>query len=474
MKLCPCSCSLAPATFPTRSDGRLLASSWHPDEQEPPHVSHSATFAPVSGAETAGRPNIVQRLVLGLVWLTVASGAVVFSEPAPVDVLTTGLVIALPLVGLAAVRMPLLIVLAVWLAAAAGALVASAQSPDIARSATHALISLYLYAAFFTFACFVARDPARHTKLILDAYLWAAFIGAVGGVIGYFNLLPGAAELMTKYGRAAGTFKDPNVYGPFLGPALLYALHRVLHERAARKLLAGVMLGFLSFAVLLSFSRGAWFNASVGVATYLYFTIVLAPSIRQRARLIGLGVLAATLAAGTLLLAAQFDGVGDLLSKRAALTQSYDEGPEGRFGGQHKAQGLILANPLGLGALQFGSIHHHEDVHNVYLSMFLNAGWVGGFAFAAMMLTTAVWGLLHLLRPTATRHLFLIAYAAFLGNVLEGFVVDIDHWRHLYLMMAIVWGLMVSERAVIAPAMTAAVRRLPMRRPARIRGFAHA
>ena len=90
------------------------------------------------------------------------------------------------------------------------------------------------------------------------------------------------------------------------------------------------------------------------------------------------------------------------------------------------------------------------------------------------MLTTAVWGLLHLLRPTATRHLFLIAYAAFLGNVLEGFVVDIDHWRHLYLMMAIVWGLMVSERAVIAPAMTAAARRLPMRRPARIRGFAHA
>jgi hypothetical protein len=57
---------------------------------------------------------------------------------------------------------------------------------------------------------------------------------------------------------------------------------------------------------------------------------------------------------------------------------------------------------------------------------------------------TVVAGALHLLKPTQTRPLFLIAYAGFLGNFVEGFVVDIDHWRHLYLLMAIVWGLMAA------------------------------
>jgi hypothetical protein len=43
------------------------------------------------------------RLALVLVWLTVASGAVVFTEPAPVDVLTVGLVVLLPVIGLVAI-----------------------------------------------------------------------------------------------------------------------------------------------------------------------------------------------------------------------------------------------------------------------------------------------------------------------------------------------------------------------------------
>ena len=34
-------------------------------------------------------------------------------------------------------------------------------------------------------------------------------------------------------------------------------------------------------------------------------------------------------------------------------------------------------------SVQFGSQFHHEDVHNVYLSMFLNAGWLGGIWAAA-------------------------------------------------------------------------------------------
>ena len=415
--------------------------------------------------ESVWRPNNIQRLALGLVWIAIAGSAIVFSEPAPVDLLTVGLIVLLPLAGLVAAPGPLWLMLSVWLVCAAGGFVASAQSIDVDRSTSHSAISLYLYASFFMLAAFVAKRPREHTRLILDAWLWAACIGALAGIVGYFGLLPGAAEAFTKYGRATGTFKDPNVYGPFIAPALLYALHRVLNERSARAIVPLCMLPLLAFGLLLSFSRGAWLNTSVAVAIYAYGSIVLARSERQQARIILLGALVVGIAAALLAVAAQFDEIGGLLSSRAALTQSYDEGPDGRFGGQAQAMRMILDHPLGLGALQFGMHYHHEDVHNVYLSMFLNAGWLGGLLFAAILSITAVCGARHVIRPTLTQPVFLIAYAALLGNVVEGFVVDIDHWRHLYLLLAIVWGLMAAERGVAA---VKAGARPIINRPARI------
>jgi O-antigen ligase len=177
---------------------------------------------------------------------------------------------------------------------------------------------------------------------------------------------------------------------------------------------------------------------------------MFAESNRQRIKMILLAMVAVAVAGGVLAAASQTDAISNLLSERAALTQSYDVGPEGRFGGQEKAKAIIIENPLGLGALEFATRWHHEDVHNVYLTMMLSAGWIGGLVFLTMILATVVWGFGHALKHTPTRPLFLIAYAAFLGNALEGCIIDIDHWRHFYLLMAIVWGLMTAERHAAA------------------------
>jgi hypothetical protein len=428
-----------------------------------PATLQLATFQPTAQLDAPWRPTTLQRLALALVWLSIASSAVVFSEPAPVDVLTMGLVVGLPLVGLVSPSPVLWLLAAAWGICGAGALVASAFAPDVARAATHTGISIYLYAAFFVFAAFVARRPTEHTRLILDAYQWAALIGAIAGIIGYFNLVPGAFEMLTKFGRASGTFKDPNVLGPFIVPAILYALHKVLNEPLRRTLLPGAMLLVLSFALLLTFSRGTWLNAAVAITLYVYFSMVFAPGSRHRLKMALLGSLALLAAAGVLVAAIQHEAVSDLLSQRAALTQDYDVGPQGRFGGQEKAKALIVENPLGIGAHVFASRYHHEEPHNVYLSMFLTAGWVGGLTFATLVWLTVLWGLRHALLRTATQPLFVIAYAAFVANALEGFVIDLDHWRHFYLEMAIVWGLMLADRKVVG-----AGREARYRRPARL------
>jgi hypothetical protein len=32
-------------------------------------------------------------------------------------------------------------------------------------------------------------------------------------------------------------------------------------------------------------------------------------------------------------------------------------------------------------------------------------------------------------------------FAAFVGEIAEGFVVDTDHWRHFFLLLGMIWGL---------------------------------
>lgn len=409
-------------------------------------------------------PSAVHRLALAAVWLTVALSGIVFSEPAPVDALMLGLIVLLPVLGLVRTNPVLVLYLSAWLIVAAGGYIASAAAPEMQTSVVFTSVSLYLSLASFVFAGFIAKRPGPHTLLILNAWTWAGVFAAAAAIIGYFSLLPGAFELFTKYGRAAGTFKDPNVLGPFLVAPVLYMLHlvisRPLHRTAAPLVLAGVMV----LAVLLSFSRGAWVNLALGVLIYGYLAFITAASSGQRARVVLLGSAGVAALAGLVAIAAQFDAVADLLSQRATLEQSYDAGPEGRFGGQAKALELIADTPQGIGALTFSDKYHHEEVHNVYLSILLNAGWLGGGAYWLIVAVTVGLGLRHILRASKTRALFLIIYAAFLATVLEGVIIDSDHWRHFYLLIGMAWGLMTASTHQVASA-----SRSRRQRPASIR-----
>jgi hypothetical protein len=132
------------------------------------------------------------------------------------------------------------------------------------------------------------------------------------------------------------------------------------------------------------------------------------------------------------------------MSERATLEQSYDVGPEGRFGGQEKAAGLAVTHPLGIGALEFARLYHHEDVHEVYLNMFLNAGWLGGTLYLALVLLTLGLGLRQVVRDRGGDGLSVVLVAAFIGMALEGLVIDSDHWRHFYLVMAMIWGMALA------------------------------
>ncbi|MFM9768124.1 hypothetical protein ACKI1V_44010, partial [Streptomyces scabiei] len=87
-------------------------------------------------------------------------------------------------------------------------------------------------------------------------------------------------------------------------------------------------------------------NLVVAAGIYGALAYATAPSARARERIVALVVTGAGVMALITAGALQDDRIGSFFKERASLTQSYDEGPAGRFGGQQKAMQLILENPL--------------------------------------------------------------------------------------------------------------------------------
>jgi hypothetical protein len=73
--------------------------------------------------------------------------------------------------------------------------------------------------------------------------------------------------------------------------------------------------------------------------------------------------------------------------------------------------------------------------------MFLNAGWLGGMIYVLSVVATLFLGFRTAIQRTRLQGPAVIAFASFAGLAFEGFVIDTDHWRHFFLMAALIWGL---------------------------------
>jgi hypothetical protein len=192
-------------------------------------VTHGTALAPVQRRISGG----LRRLVLALVWVVIASSRIVIAEPATADGLMLGAVLVLPLVGMAPLTPGLGLYLGMWMTIVAAGLIAATQAGAATVPMSHMGITFYLSLSSLVIAGFVAGRPAKNVRLIMSAYVFAALVAAIVAIIGYFSLLPGA-EIFTEYGRARGTFKDPNVLGAFLVPAVLYAFNAMVTVRGRK------------------------------------------------------------------------------------------------------------------------------------------------------------------------------------------------------------------------------------------------
>ncbi len=387
------------------------------------------------------RPRIAinERFLLFAMFGVISLSGIVFIEPAPYDIalLVVGTFALLFGLRIPAKFAPLLFCFTLIIIFG---FVASLYSTRITEAAMHIVTTAYLIVGTVILAAFIAAMPLRAISVVMNGYIVAALIATLAGFIGYFDLIPGAYDLFTLYGRLSGTFKDPNVYGPFLIAPLLFLIFQFTTKPGKH---LPIQLGaalILTAGIFLSFSRGAWAHLVVSGLVLLPMILVVLPNNISRFRLLFFGLLALVSLGLFLLLLLGSSSISDMFTQRAQLTQAYDAGGRGRFDGQRLALEWVLSSPFGTGWGDFAR-YWGEQAHNVYISQFMFSGWIGGFAYIALIIATLIRGFVFIRYNLATRPYLMVFLATFCGLILQGFVIDTDHWRHFYLVIAAIWGL---------------------------------
>ena len=373
-------------------------------------------------------------------------GSIVVTEPSPYElsfVLVLGVSV---LAGSFAFQRTTLGLLVLWVMFIPFALIGAFQATftPLTDALTFQAVTIFLFFTTYWVANYVAEAPQERMRVIVLAYTIAAVISAMMGTLGYLGLIPGK-DALTLYGRAKALFNDPNVFGPFLILPAMYALQRVLLGTPRRAFWAGLVFMIITVGVFASFSRAAWGHLAGSALIVYLLCFVFVAHAREKVRMLIislLGALMIVVAIGGLL---SIPSVQRLFEVRATA-QNYDEGETGRFGRQGYAFELALANPLGIGPLEFRNLRVKEEPHDSYVNVIHVYGWGGGLAFILLIGTTLWRGLTVVVKSSPNRLLLIPLIAVFVPLSIEAAIIDLDHWRHFYLVAGLIWGVTAGYR----------------------------
>jgi O-antigen ligase len=356
---------------------------------------------------------------------------VVYFEPAPTD-LVFFVVVAVALVtGRFQVRRvpaPVIGIIGVFLALN---LLSAVEVVDVPRALTYFATTLYVAVLGVWVTGWLTNR--RRARIAVGGYLVAAVAAAALGLLALFLPVPGR-DLIVAEDRVVALFKDPNVFGPFVIPTALILVEEILSPRLfrLRRVLKGLVLLVLALGVLFSYSRGAWANLAVGLAMVLLVLALRRGGGRKVMLAFSLVLVAGALVVGTVAVS----GSADFVAERAHI-QSYDSD---RFGAWVAGLEPAQRYPFGVGPGQFESIAS-ISAHSTYVRAVAEQGLPGLIAISALMTFTlgAALG-----NAVAGRDTYGVGSAALLGAwcglLVNSFVIDTLHWRHLWIVAALIWA----------------------------------
>ncbi len=401
-----------------------------------------STIAATHDVAAAGPRIATDSLRAMLLWLMAFAGGFVFIEPGPYEFvgLATLFIFALTGLTLRTALTPLVLLLVVL---NLGYALSLFQVSDRMPAVIWVLVSMFLALTAVFFAAMLGTNTEARLRWLMSGYIAAAVVVSLRAVGGYFRLFGGFSDLFVIFSRAKGTFKDPNVFAAFLVLPALLVLQRMLAGRRSQFLGGGILLFPLMAGLFLSFSRAAWGQLVFCSVILMGLTFLTSRSASERFRIVVIAIVGAAACVAFIAVLLSVDQVAALFRERATLTQAYDTGHVGRFGRYFLALQLTLEYPLGMGPLQF---LFPEAPHNTYLNSFITGGWLAGAAYLTLTLVTLTAGLRFAFVRTPWQATFQAVYAAYIGVVAESIVIDTDHWRHYFLILGVLWGLMAVSR----------------------------
>lgn len=361
----------------------------------------------------------------------------VMIEPAPSDILVA-IAVALGLVsGNRSRPGPLFLLCTIYILATV--LAGLLSSASAVGSIGTVVIRVYLLGILAGFALCFYHIRAEKLIRISTLFIYGGILASLIVVLAKFRIIPGSEIFFyDDFGlRMQGTFKDPNVMGPYVASALVLQTARVFGKPPT---LSHVFtLALMTTAVILSGSRGALLVLGVG-GLFLFGCFCSNRSLNARP------LLTFTLALGALVLIvwgtfalANIGGEAAQLAQRLDA-QAYDAD---RFAGQRVAfeegaKRVVGYGPDSASDLEFGGLR--QDPHNVYAKLLYEGGWLAVISFILISSVAVLRAFSAFMNNQNSREYRLLAAAVsglVVAHAINGMFVDTTHWRHLFFLIGI-------------------------------------
>lgn len=395
----------------------------------------NSTAAARMGEQRAGLT--YQSIVNAVFAVFIFGGLVSFVEPSPYDFMA---LVAIPIwffggFKINRVQIPILML---WCIFELSGFAALLPHWDDADARIYQFQSLYLFFTVVCFTLFFGERTIERAEICLKAFTLGAVVSAFVSILSYFDIAGLGVQLITVEGRVSGTFKDPNVFGSYLMLGAAFVFQDLLIGKGKRLMVSAIGLMILLIGVFISYSRGSWGATILSLALVTIFTYATSESKFARRRIVIMSAVIAGIAALVLLAILSNDDVRTFFFERAG-EHDYDVGATGRFGNQLRSIPMLLERPEGFGPLQFRYFFDLEP-HNSYIGGFANDGWIGGFAWIFIVLSTSWVGFRLIFVRSPYRRLAQVAWPVLFALFLQGFQIDIDHWRQVFLLVGMIWG----------------------------------
>ena len=391
------------------------------------------------------RSNTLGWLLRVSLFAMIATSSVVMIEPAPCDALFLPTAVLIVLSGYPLIAGPLRPALHGGLLLFVAANLWTLPGSDgLGDAVKFAAITIYLLVLWMMLASVIAVHGMRAIRLLVAAFWVAAGIATAVALLARYHLIPGSERFyLDEFGyRIKSTFKDPNVFGPFLVTAIIFVIAHLLHG-AKRWLYYSMVLLAFACGLLLAFSRGAYVNLAVCLAALLFIEIAIVRDARVLRRLVSLTIPVLVFGALVVPVLLASTGMDEFFAHRLSF-QSYDND---RFANQANALSVAAAEPFGIGPGQWEFPRYAFATHNLYIRVLVETGWPGLVGFLAFAGSCAWVAWSAILRGSRFVGVHVASLSVMAGTLLESIVIDTLHWRHLFFAMALPIGLDAYERA---------------------------